>query len=59
MPWKRNGSMDYELQHAVYVAFGQYDKEETKAAGQQLLAAIFDEFERRGITHYVRPPASK
>lgn len=48
----------YELQHAVYVAFGQYDKEETKAEGQKLLAAIFDEFERRGITQYVRPAAS-
>ncbi len=45
----------YELQHAVFVAFGQYDKPETKAEGLALLQAIFAEFDRRGIRDYVRP----
>jgi len=47
----------YELQHAVYVAFGKYDKAETRVEGQALLRAIFDEFTRRGLTPHIPPAA--
>ncbi len=47
----------YELQHAVYVAFGKIDQPDTKAQGLDMLRAIFGEFERRGIKQYVRPAA--
>lgn len=47
----------YELQHAIYVAYGWYDKPETRTAGKKLLEQIFAELEVRGLRHYVKPPA--
>ena len=48
----------YELDHALYVGFGLYDRAETRAEGRELLVRIFGEFKRRGVERFTPPALS-
>ena len=48
----------YELDHALYVGFGLYDRAESRAEGRELLVRIFGEFKRRGVERFTPPALS-
>ncbi|MFW6217476.1 MAG: hypothetical protein ACOC4K_00630 [Verrucomicrobiota bacterium] len=47
----------YELQHALYAAWREYDAQDRDEAGtgRRKIEAIFAEYQRRGIKNFVRP----
>lgn len=43
----------YELQHALYSAYAEFDEEATREAGRNKIEAIYREYERRGFNNIV------
>jgi hypothetical protein len=45
----------YELQHALYAAHDERDREDTRKQGIEKVLAIYKEYARRGVTKVVAP----